>query len=220
MLMAHPQNRIPLSELKKYTTLSIDGEFVSPFDLEGDWQSFTARRMLGDALDSIFREIDALADKLVGLVNTGSSAIDDYLKFFAKRVSDLLAISTKFTELMQRLLAYTLRGSFLLLKLPLDSGGMEGFVTRFNQASTINNTTTGLNRSGGIPMTTTNDGIAKYHEKGIMMGMIVLYGIPSPAGMKARLTEIAAPAERAAMQKRVEGTEQAIRLLLKMFGLE
>ena len=77
-----PKECIPVSELKDRMNLAINGELLTPFDFEGDWQSVTVRRMISKPLDSAYRNLDALSDKLVGLVDTGSDAITAYLKFY------------------------------------------------------------------------------------------------------------------------------------------
>jgi hypothetical protein len=223
LLTASPRNEIPLSELKKYTTLAINGELLSPFDFEGEWQSITVRKMVGSALDSLFTKIDALADKLTGLVDTGSNATTDYLKFYAKRVQTLLDVVTQFTEIIQRLMAFNLRGSFMLLRLPIEEGGMDNFLSRFNQASRIGSTKpedhsvvhTAIDNPVVISK---NDAIAQYSESGIMFGVILLFGFPEIT--TERLTEMVPLDEVDSLKEKLENTEKAITVLLKLLGLE
>jgi len=214
-----PREVIPLSELAKYTTLGINGELLSPFDFEGEWQSITVRRLVGKALDGIFNQIDALADKLVGLVDTGSSATTAYLDFYAKRVTALLDTVTRFRAIVERLMAFNLRGSFMVLNLDVQEGGMANFVRRFNQASSIDNTQNGVKQPGNSPLATTqNNGISKYTEQGIMFGIIILYGFPEIT--TERLLEVVPPNQVKDLEKRIKNTETAIKTLLKLLGLE
>ena len=228
MVYAHiPPNCIPLSELKKYTNLTINGEILSPFDLEGDWQSVTIRRMLGNQLDGMYNNLDALSDKLIGLVDTGSDSINDYLKFYGKRVEKLLEVIDKIKNLTARLSSFTQRGTFMVLNLPLENGGMRGFVDRFNKACNSGDTSNkniyrdkkdlkdflkdAINVEKNAP-------IFKFNEKGIMFGLILLYGIPDITNTD-RLKEIVPEGSIESMKKKYAVSGKAIETFLKMLGL-
>jgi hypothetical protein len=221
-----PMECIPISELKKYMNLSISGELLSPFDLEGDWQSVTVRRMLGKQVDGMFNNLDALTDKLLGLVSTGSDAINDYLKFYGEKVEDLLAVTEKIKNLVARLASFSMRGTFMVLNLPLEKGGMRGFVDRFNKACNSGTSTKEtpkdskslndyLKNAGKVEK---NSPIATFNEKGIMLGLILLYGIPNLDDPN-RLKEIVPENSAEGLKKKYEDTGKAISTLLKMLGL-
>jgi hypothetical protein len=221
-----PKECIPVSELKKYMNLSINGDLLSPFDFEGDWQSVTIRRMLGNQIDSMYDNIDTLSEKLIGLVNTGSDAINDYLKFYGERIEDLLEVLEKLKNLMARLTAYTMKGTFMVLDLPLEKGGMRGFVDRFNKAcySGESKKDTPSDKKSiedflkNSVKTEKNTSIAAYNEKGIMLGVILLYGIPDLSDPD-RLREIAPDNQTESLKKRLKQTEKAISTFIKMLGL-
>jgi hypothetical protein len=215
IVSSQPRNCISTDELKNYTTLGINGELLTPFDLEGDWQSVTVRRLLGKSLDSMFTQIDALADKLTGLVNTGSKAMTDYLKYYSDRVASLLDLISEFRTIVERLSAYSLRGTFMLLRLNIEEGGMRHFVDRFNQACQIDNTK--MDDKTDPVVVSNNSGIAKYTERGIMLGVVLLTGIPVVT--TARLLEEVSPSEVDSLKKNIENTEKAITTLMKMLGL-
>lgn len=222
-----PTECIPLSELRKYMNLTISGELLSPFDLEGDWQSFTVRNMMGSQIDGMFNNLDALSDKLTGLVSTGSDAMTDYLKFYGKRVEMLLEIIEKIKNLTARLASFTQRGTFMVLNLPLENGGMRGFTDRFNKACN-----SGSNETKDTPKdkksldeflksavkVDKNAPISEFNETGIMFGLILLYGIPDLDNPE-RLKEIAPEGRIAYMKNQYKATEKAISTLLKMLGL-
>jgi len=227
VISAHvPKECIPLSELKKYMNLSISGELLSPIDLEGDWQSVTVRRMLGNQMDGMFDSIDALADKLTGLVGTGSDAVNDYLKFYGERVASLLEIIDKLKSLTVRLSSFSTRGTFMVLKLPLEKGGMSGFVDRFNKACNSGTASKELPKDKTslkdflVPSANIdkNAPISKFNEKGIMFGLILLYGIPDVTNSE-RLKELVPEGNTESMKKQYERTGKAISTLLKMLGL-
>ena len=215
IVSSQPRNCISTDELKNYTTLGINGELLTPFDLEGDWQSVTVRRLLGKSLDSMFTQIDALADKLTGLVNTGSKAMTDYLKYYSDRVASLLDLISEFRTIVERLSAYSLRGTFMLLRLNIEEGGMRHFVDRFNQACQIDNTK--MDDKTDPVVVSNNSGIAKYTERGIMLGVVLLTGIPVVT--TARLLEEVSPSEVDSLKKNIENIEKAITTLMKMLGL-
>lgn len=213
-----PENCIPVSETLN-TLIGINGELLNPFDFEGDWQSITVRRMLGSSLDSVFRQIDAIADKLTGWVDTGSDALTSYLDFYERRISKLIGILDDLLGLINRILSYRLRGTFLVLRLPIEDGGMRGFLRRFNRASNLGDT---QNQQGPKPnrfiQTETRTPIAQFREQGIMFGVILLFGFPQIN--RARLEEIVPPGRVNSFISDLERTERAITALLKLLGLD
>lgn len=222
-----PKECIPVSELKKYMNMSISGEILSPFDLEGDWQSMTVRRMLSNQIDDMYNALDVLTDKLIGLVNTSSTAINDYLKFYGERVGDLLEIIEKIKNLTARLSSFTQRGTFMVLDLPLETGGMRGFVDRFNKACNSGNNSKETSTSKkslddflkGSLKVQKNSPIATFNERGIMFGVILLYGVPD-INNADRLKEIVPEDRIEATKRQVTQTQKAISTFLKMLGLD
>jgi hypothetical protein len=225
--IAHvPKECIPLSELKKYINLSITGEILSPFDFEGDWQSATVRRMLGNQLDDLYNSLDVLTDKLLGMIESGSSAVNSYLKFYRERLEDILNIINKIKNISIRLSSFTQRGTFMVLNLPLEKGGMQGFVERFNRAcnsGSINKEVPKEKKSmidflkNSIKVEK-NTPISKYNETGIMFGLILLYGIPDLSDPR-RFKDIVSKEKLKELERNYQQTEKAINLFLKMLGL-
>ena len=217
-----PRNCIPTLELAKYTTLGINGEFLNFIDLKSEWQSLTIRRLLGKSLDIVLHKIDDLADRIAGMVNTGSSATTEFIDFYAKKVSDILALVTEFSDIITRLMAFNMRGTFMVLKLPVQEGGMAGFVERFNKASSLGDTTSGVQQSEQpnytVAKITKNGGIGQYTEKGIMFGVILLFGYPYLS--TERLVEVVPPGEVEALKAKIKVTEKAVATFVKLLGLE
>lgn len=222
-----PENCIPISELDNSMNIAYNGEILSPFDLAGEWQSVTVRRMLGNPIDSAYRGLDALSEKLIGMVETGSDALNSYLKFYGDKIESLLEIIQDFRELSIRLSSFTQRGTFMVLRLPLENGGMRGFVDRFNKAcnSGQSQKNTPKNKKGikeflsDSARIQKNAPIAKFNERGIMFGLIVLYGIPDLTN-RDRLKELAPENDINGFKRRMQSTEKAVTTLLKMLGLE
>jgi len=222
-----PAECIPLSELKKYMNVAINGEITSPFDFEGEWQSATVRNMLGNQIDDIYNSLDVLSERLINYVNTSSDALSDYLKFYAKRVEDLLEVVTKLKGLTVQLSSFTQRGTFMVLRLPLQQGGMRGFVERFNKAcnsSSSNSKQTTKDKKdikdtfNGALKVEKNSPIATFNEKGIMFGVILLYGIPDLSDTE-RLKDIVPESRVSGLKSRYKATEKAISTFLKILGL-
>jgi hypothetical protein len=235
MLSVSPRNCIPVSELTKYGTFGINGLLQDPFNFEGEWKSVSVRTMLGSTLDVVFKRIDALTDKLVGMVTTGSNAMTDYLNFYTKSIESLLNIVTEMRDIIARLLAFNLRGTFMCLRLPIEKGGMSNFVGRFNQASNLGNTSSGVGQTETLQSileeerhtgrdspfeVTQGGGIAQYSEQGIMFGVILLFGFPNPKNLEQRLLEITDPSQVKALKASLESTEKAITTMMKLLGLE
>jgi hypothetical protein len=218
-----PRECIPISELKKYMSQTISGELKTPFNLEGDWQSVTIRNMIGSQLDSMYNNLDALSDKLIGLVNTGSDALTNYLKFYGERVEDLMEVINKFKNLSVRLASFTQRGTFMVMDLPLEKGGMRGFVDRFNKAcnsGTFKKETPKNTKDIGDFLKDAvkiekNVPIGTFNDRGIMFGLIFLYGIPDPK----RIDNFVPESQVKRMKNMYISTDKAITTLLKMLGL-
>lgn len=172
ILSAKPISKIPLSELKKYTTIDESGSFVQPRDFGGPWISLTIRALLGREIDFILKQIDDLGDKIIGIAKTSTDHVNEYLDFIEKKINDYVDIINKVQAIIDRIMSLRLRGSFLVLELYPKTGGIMNFVDRFNAAS----------RDPEIkqyPTNATKDingGIAQFMEKGIMAGVILLYG--------------------------------------------
>jgi hypothetical protein len=218
---------IPVSELDKHANIGINGEILSPFDFEGEWQSATVRRMLGNQIDDMCNGLDALADKINGLVDTGSEAINKYLDFYKERLEDFLDIINKLRAVIEKLTDFSMKGTFMVLNLPLEEGGMRGFVDRFNEACNSGNSssqTSGgdltidefLKQSVSIEK---NTAIRTFNEKGIMFGLILLYGIPDFTN-EDRVKEFSLKGDINNMKRNFQKTEKAISTFLKMLGLQ
>jgi len=224
-----PKDCIPVSELKKYMNLAINGEFVPIIDLEGDWQSVSARGLISKPLDNVLTRLDALSEKLIGLVDTGSDALTSYLKFYGERVESLLDVIQGIKDISYRLSAFTLRGTIMVLNLPLEKGGMRGFVDRFNKACNTSNADTIVLKEDPktklekfLVQTTKlqkNASIAKFNENGIMFGVILLYGIPT-LNDPDRFKRIVPESKIGVFKNCLASSEKAISILLKMLGLE
>jgi len=212
------RNCIPISELDKYTLVTVNGELALPINLEGDWKTLTVRNMLGKPLDNLFRRMDALADKLGGLVTTGSDAASRFIKLLEKRVGFILKIVKSIKEVIERLLAFSLRGTFMCLTLAPEEGGMMGFVERFNEAANTPTTQTDLSQEKDTPIAVSTDGgIAQYNDQGIMFGVILLYGFPTIN--PDRLKRLVLPEETKQFEKKLEASQKAIETLLNLLGL-
>lgn len=226
VLVHVPAECIPLTELKKYMNVAINGEISPLVNLQGEWQSASVRNMLGKQIDDIYSGLDVLSERLIKYVNTSSDALSEYIKFYAKRIEDLLEVVTKLRGLTVRLSSFTMRGTFMVLRLPLEQGGMSGFVERFNKAcnssSSDRKETTKDKKSlkesfKDASKPEKNAPIAKFNEKGIMFGVILLYGTPDTSS--DRLKEIVPESRIASLKDQYKTTEKAISTFLKILGL-
>ena len=213
---ARPIECIPISELDKYTTLDEGGNYVPPFDLEGEWNSVTVRSLLGKPIDKLLDLIDSLADKLDTLVITGSDAIGNYIKFFEKKIKKYLDITNKVLEIVKLILTYNLKGSFLKLTLPPEAGGMANFVSRFKSAELppVDEIIKKSDDSGGSDGTT----LADNTEVGIMFGIILLYGAPTVDGDYFK--QLIPASEIDEVQAKFESAQKAKDTFLKLLGLD
>jgi hypothetical protein len=104
---------------------------------------------------------------------------------------------------------------------------MRGFVDRFNEACNSGNSssqTSGgdltidefLKQSVSIEK---NTAIRTFNEKGIMFGLILLYGIPDFTN-EDRVKEFSLKGDINNMKRNFQKTEKAISTFLKMLGLQ
>lgn len=114
----------------------------------------------------------------------------------------------------------------MVLKLPLENGGMNGFVDRFNKAcnssASKKEVPKNTNKLDELIKTSAtidkNAPISKYNDKGIMFGLILLYGIPDLSNPE-RLKSIVPESRIANLKKTYAVTGKAIESLLKILGL-
>lgn len=219
-LAATPKACVNPKEIEKYTSVGINGEILDPFiDLAGDWYSFSVRTMIGKPLDDAFRKLDALADKLSKYVDTAGNTMSAYLKFLGQRIERLLDIMNSVEDTIDRIDQFNVRGTFMVLELYPKEGGMYGFMDRFNEACQTSNAETGLKTGSDNPFAVDRGGgIAQYDDKGIMFGLILLYGFVDPKD--ERLLDYVPKHELAAVKRDMKQTETAIGVLLEMLGLK
>jgi hypothetical protein len=218
-LSATPNNAIPLSELDKYSQFAINGALKLPIEFGATWTSISVRSAMGPTLDGVYKDLDKLVAQINGNVQTASDQGSRFIEDQAKKVEDMLQIIGMINEVVQRLIAFKLRGTFMVLNLPPEKGGMRNFVDRFNQAALTGSTAQGAQANnspnGAIA---SNEGIAQYTEEGISIGMVLLYGIPSVDSLKEIAGGLDATSQ-SEMKASFEQTGKAIETLLKMLGL-
>ncbi len=202
---------LPVSLLKNCLLLDKAGNTVT--EDNGDWQVLTVRSLLGKEINQLFVLLDILTEKMLGAIDTASDAGSKYLEFFQKKIKLYIDITDKIGEVIERLLELRFRGTFMVLKLPAQKGGMQGFADRFNAASSVGN----VDRLEGKGASEVQGGVANYVEKGIMFGVILLFGIPSPDG--AFFKEMVPPGIAKEFEDKLTKGDAAIKSFLKILGL-
>lgn len=217
------QECIDKSELQSMMNQGINGELVGAVDLQGEWQSITVRGALGSNLDRTFRKIDSMTDKLSGGVSTGSDATNAYIKSVENKIGTLGGVLRVIQQVIDLILSFRLRGSFMVLAVPPAVGGMRAFVDRFNTASSVGSTEEGIgtktNPAGekSSSILQSNQSIAQFREKGIMMGVMLLTGFPGLS--EDRLKEVVPEDEISEAKAKYAASQKAIENLLKILGL-
>ena len=174
VVSATPTNCIPVSELKKYSVLDKKGNTVKPEEFNGDWQSFSVRTLLGTQIDRLYDLLDLMSEKVQGLVDTSTDSMSKYIEFLEEKILLYTTILNQLEIIIKQLLAYQLRGTMMVLELEPQKGGMQGFLDRFNAATQSGD----VSEYSGKGAPDTPKGLATYAEKGIMAGIILLYGFP------------------------------------------
>ncbi|MBD3260236.1 MAG: hypothetical protein GF334_00935 [Candidatus Altiarchaeales archaeon] len=209
---AEPRLCIPVSELEKYTLLDEDGNVVSPIDLKGDWYSLSLRTMLGPAFEKLLDKMDSVSDRLLGMVNTSSDAMSDYVKTFQSKIRTYLDVVRRVLDIVDQMLSYQLRGNFILVEIYPEVGGIEGFVDRFNRA-----TAEDAKDQDGNKIATAGDGISDLATEGVMFGVTMVYGFPTADS--DYIKENVPDKQQNKFEGSLEDTQKALEAFLNILGL-
>lgn len=181
-----PRECIPVEELEQNIIIASNGELLSPLAIGSDWTSVNTKKMLGKPMDGILEGIDRLAEKLQGMIKTGDMAFNDYLKAYENKIQVYVDIIQEIRKVVARIQAFSLRGTFMVMTLPGETGGMRGFVRRFNEGCSFGSADASSTdddleegESPGVFRAAKDSPISRYREEGIMFGLILLYGYPS-----------------------------------------
>lgn len=204
-----PSFCIPLTTLSdKIQTL--DGDFISA---EGsyrfNWKSRTLRTYFGPLLDDLLDRVDGIADNLLGLVQTSSDAVSEYIDFLGNKVKTYIQIVQTITDIVLMIVSFKLRGSLLVLNLSAESGGIQNFADRVMRSevdsSTFNRNDRSEGRLGDI--------------KGYYFGIVSVYGFPGSEEDNQYLQGYLAPyaEEYNSVKKKFDDNQKSIKTLLKLF---
>jgi len=209
---AIPRNKIPLSELVKETVYDINGNRVRADEFDGEWQSLTIRTLLGPEVDRLLSLLDRLADKMSGMVSTSSDAMSDYLKFFQKKIKFYMDIVNKISDIAARLAEIRMSGTFLVLSIEPEKGGMENLVRKFNSA-VLTEDVGGLQVGTNGSQTT----VSSLLDKGIMAGVVLLYGYPQLDG--DYVGNLVPVSQQKELEASLDKSKKALKAFLSLLGL-
>lgn len=220
---------IPVSEIDDLI-LSLEGDFISPKeDYRFKWRSVTLRTYFGPIFDFLLDKVEQFSEGMAGLVQTSSDAMQDYIDFISKRISNYIKIIQIVTNIVTTLVSFRLRGSLLLLNLDPEEGGIRGFVDRVlssqvesQQISSIE-ANAGNNSSVGKSVIderrAQQDGGAKLSSiRGIYFGLVTVYGFPQDPSQEEFYDNFTEPyvEEYNAVQSNLENSQRAVQTLLKI----
>lgn len=211
-VFAIPRKKIPLSELARETVFDTNGNRVPSWQFDGEWQSFTLRTLLGPEIDTLFSKMDRLTDKLSGMISTSSDAMSEYIKFFEKKIKFYMDIILSIVDIIERLSQYRLSGTFLLLWVEPDTGGMENFVRKFNSAVLTEEVGAAQVGSSGKPMK-----VSGLMDKGLMAGVILLYGFPKLDG--DYVGNLVPKEQQKEFEKSLDKSKKALEAFTTLLGL-
>jgi len=214
-VFATPRNKIPLSELASETVLDENGNRVYGDEFDGEWQSLSIRSLLGPEIDKLFGHMDRLSEKLLGMVSTSGDAMSDYLDFFKKKIKFYMDIVNMIADIIIRLAQYRLSGTFMLLTIEPDKGGMEGFFKKYNSA-VMTEDVKGLQI--GTKKKDNSYSMKSLNDRGIMAGVILLYGFPKFD--EEYLSSVVPESELDAFSKSLDDSKKALSAFTKLLGLE
>jgi len=209
---AVPRKKIPLSELVEASMFDQNAVRVKRSELKGPWQSFTLRRLLGPEIDALLGRLDELIDKFTGLVSTAGDSMTEYLKFAEKKIKFYLDLMNEIADLIVRLLQLRLSGTFLLLNIDPEQGGMQNFLRKFNGAVLTEEIASFQVGANGKPMT-----LGSLMDRGIMAGVVLVYGYPQLDGNY--VGTLVSKEELGQFEKQLESSKKAMEAFTKLLGL-
>lgn len=135
------------------------------------WSSLTFRGLLGESFDTLLFNLNMLADRIKGVTESSSDHFEKQikaLKKWIKKLSDILEALKAVLEALQNLRLST---SAMMLKIPSESGGIEGLKQRVNAA---------------VPG---NENLKKYLEENnslcnVYGGFMIVVGCPTATSFK------------------------------------
>jgi hypothetical protein len=219
---------IPMSELKKYLVLDTDG---NPRDIDkfstGGWLNLTVRDLLGAQMEDLMDLLNSFAERITGSLTSAGSALDKYIDFISKKIKRYIEILTRISNIAQRLMQYRLQGTVLKLTLDPQKGGIEGFVSRMQQATVdpqiiINlvGMTDAERASGNLATPKTDIEAASNVDslEGIFVGVALVYGFPNFDDQTIQSYVPERDIEMA--KKQYEQTKKALDTYQKILGLK
>ena len=224
---------IPVSEIPQGIQ-TVGWTRINERDLMYEWTYANLNRFFGSQVDQLFKLIDNFADKLIGYVSTSSDAIDEFLDFFVGKITDYINIVDTLANIVNVLMNFRLKGSLLYLDLTTPrAGGITGFSDRIAHAGVQSNifgkipqsaseviTNSGITNAGAgaVTQAMSNDlGQSLASLKGIILGIMVVYGFVDPADQQT-LNTITAPylEEYNDVKQQLSSSQNSINMLLKI----
>lgn len=99
------------------------------------WSNITLRGLLGESMDHLLGSIHGIADRLKGVMVSGSVHFNDMMDLLSAWVAKIKEILDKLKEVLESLQALQFSASAMYLKIPSEYGGISGFKNRFNSAT-------------------------------------------------------------------------------------
>ena len=99
------------------------------------WVNTNLRGMLGDTFDSLMSGLYGLAKRLETVSESNTKHFDKMIKTMEKWIENLEKFITKLKEVLDALRALQFSGAAMILSIPSEKGGIEGFKKRFEDAA-------------------------------------------------------------------------------------
>lgn len=99
------------------------------------WVNTNLRGMLGDTFDSLMSGLYGLAKRLETVSESNTKHFDKMIKTMEKWIENLEKFITKLKEVLDALRALQFSGAAMILAIPSEKGGIEGFKKRFEDAA-------------------------------------------------------------------------------------
>lgn len=99
------------------------------------WSNVTLRGFLGEEFDALLRNLAMLTDRLKGISVTSTSHFSKQIELMERWIANIQTLTTLIQNVLKSLRALQFSSSAMALSIPSESGGIEAFRKRVNEAT-------------------------------------------------------------------------------------
>jgi hypothetical protein len=150
------------------------------------WNNISLRGLLGESFDAILKGLNDIAKRFEAVTESSSKHFEKLIKTLEKWLKNLKEFLEKLKAVLESLKALQFSSAAMILTIPSEKGGVEGFKRRFNSA-TVGKAYSGFSALKGEKEKYDLEKQANPFEDtlcSVCAGMVILVGAPTPESVK------------------------------------